>query len=73
MCPSVTEPYIDDGQSDEVKRHYYSGNCNDQRLEIGEKYIEILKASDMREMCTYWADPCVPEKTKVVCGNNTAA
>ncbi|KAI0221218.1 hypothetical protein LSAT2_027369 [Lamellibrachia satsuma] len=69
---ACSEPYLSDVESDD-KRHYYGGNCDDQRLEIGEKYIEILKASDMREMCTSWADSCVPQKAKVVCGINTAA
>ncbi|KAI0221221.1 Sushi, von Willebrand factor type A, EGF and pentraxin domain-containing protein 1 [Lamellibrachia satsuma] len=66
---ACSEPYLGDVESD-VERHYYGGNCDNQRVEIGEKYIEILKASDMSEMCTSWADSCVPEKAKVVCGTN---
>ncbi|KAK2178497.1 hypothetical protein NP493_541g01002 [Ridgeia piscesae] len=66
--------YFTDDESDEVKSlHYFNGECDNQRMEIGEKYIEILKESDMHEMCTSstWAASCVPEKAKVVCGNNS--
>lgn len=72
---ACSEPWYgsDGGQSEDLQRHYYSGDCDDQRTEIGEKYIEILKASDMHEMCTStrWNASCVPEKAKVVCGKNT--
>jgi len=55
--------------------HYYSGNCEDERMQIGKRYIDILKASeDMQEICTssLWVTSCVPEKVNVVCGNVTA-
>ena len=71
---AVTVQYFTDDESDEVKSlHYFNGECDNQRMEIGEKYIEILKESDMHEMCTSstWAASCVPEKAKVVCGNNS--
>ncbi|KAI0231195.1 hypothetical protein LSAT2_018427 [Lamellibrachia satsuma] len=69
---ACSEPYIagDDLDTD-ANRHYYSGDCDDKRVQIGEKYIAILMATDMREMCTSWAESCVPEKAKVVCGNTT--
>ncbi|KAK2167896.1 hypothetical protein NP493_1251g00022 [Ridgeia piscesae] len=66
---------VDRSKSGEPQPHYFSGDCADQRKEIGEKYIEVLTASDMAEMCTSsrWRGSCVPQKAKVVCGKNTLA
>ncbi|KAI0228091.1 hypothetical protein LSAT2_021414, partial [Lamellibrachia satsuma] len=69
---ACSEPYLaGDDLDTEANRHYYSGDCDDKRVQIGEKYIAILMATDMREMCTSWDESCVPEKANVVCGNTT--